>query len=510
MGKAGRIDAIKKWEQYRNNLIRETPVPIETESEKAKRIAHLEKHPEEWFQFYFPNYYKASPAKFHIASTKRILGNAEWYEVRAWSRELAKSTRSMMEFLYLLLTKKKRYMFMASNSYDNAVRLTTPYKIQLESNRRIINDYGPQASLGNWTDGDFTTRSGFTIRSIGAGQSPRGARNEEIRPDIICFDDFDTDEECLNSDIIDKKWKWCTEALLPTRSISEATLVVWCGNLIAEDCCIMRAQEFADKVDVVNIRDREGRSSWPAKNTEAHIDRVLSTLPYSAQQKEYYNNPVNEGKVFKEMTWGKCPPLKSMDLICVYSDPSTSNRDKPSARSKHQNSTKAVVIVGKKGLRYYIYKAWVDVVKNSVFVDWLYQAKKELPENVQDYIYIENNTLQAPFYEQVLLPLIKEKGKQEGRILNVQGDGRNKPDKYFRIEGNLEPINRMGLLILNSDEKDNPHMKRLEAQFKSVSPNSKTMDGPDAVEGAKWILDNKALVFSIRLGAQRNPARKKY
>ena len=37
-------------------------------------------------------------------------------------------------------------------------------------------------------------------------------------------------------------------------------------------------------------------------------------------------------------------------------------------------------------------------------------------------------------------------------------------------------------------------MKRLEAQFKSVSANSKTMDGPDAVEGGVHIAKNKISV----------------
>ncbi|MBK6819857.1 MAG: hypothetical protein IPG85_09850 [Bacteroidetes bacterium] len=33
-------------------------------------------------------------------------------------------------------------------------------------------------------------------------------------------------------------------------------------------------------------------------------------------------------------------------------------------------------------------------------------------------------------------------------------------------------------------------MKRLIDQFKSVTKNSKTMDGPDTIEGGVWILKN--------------------
>ena len=76
-------------------------------------------------------------------------------------------------------------------------------------------------------------------------------------------------------------------------------------------------------------------------------------------------------------------------------------------------------------------------------------------------------------------------------MLGVTGDDRNKPDKYFRIEGTLEPLNRMGLLILNEEEKDDKHMKMLVHQFKKVSPNSRIMDGPDAVEGGVHIIKQK-------------------
>lgn len=504
--------ALLEWEDFRQAVSQATSVDVnETAAQQKKRIKTLEADDEAWFKYYFPNFYKAEPADFHKKATRRIMQNAEWYEVRAWSRELAKSTRSMMEDLKLMLTKKKRYKLLISNSYDNACRLLKPYMINLESNNRIINDYGIQQKIGSWAEGDLTTRSNFSMRALGAGQSPRGTRKDEQRPDIIEFDDFDTDEECLNIDIIDKKWKWVNEAAIPTRSVSVPTLIRWNGNFIAEDCCVVRACEYADKVDKINIRDENGVSTW-GKNSEAMIDRILSTITYSAQQKEYYNNPYNEGKVFKEITYGKCPPLKDLPFIIIYADPSTSNKDRPTVRSKAQNSCKAVVIVGKKDLKYYVYNAFVDITKNSTFVDWLYSANDEVKDKAkQAYTYIENNSLQDPFYEQVLLPMIFQKGKERGKVLGITPDERKKAEKFFRIEGTLEPKNRLGLLIFNSDQKDNPHMKRLEAQFKSVGPNSKTMDGPDAVEGAVTILDNKIVAKNSGVKViRRKPNNKRY
>ena len=46
----------------------------------------------------------------------------------------------------------------------------------------------------------------------------------------------------------------------------------------------------ADEHEIINIRDKKGKSTWPQKNTEKFINRTLRPMPWSAQQKEYFNN----------------------------------------------------------------------------------------------------------------------------------------------------------------------------------------------------------------------------
>jgi len=291
------------WQQFRDNTRKATPIDLtETPVQKMERVALLEKSPEKWFKYYFPNFYTSEPAPFHLKATKRVLSNSEWYEVRSWARELSKSGRTMMEVLFLVLTGKKKNVIMTSSTFDNACRLLLPYKSILETNNRIINDYGDQESIGNWESGEFVTRKGVAFRALGSGQSPRGTRKDEVRPDVILIDDIDTDEECRNPERIKSKIKWIEEALLPTRSISNALLVIVCGNIIAKYCCVTELAKKADIQDIINIRDKQGKSTWPNKNTELAIDRVLSKISYNSAQKEYFNNPVAEGDVFKEHT----------------------------------------------------------------------------------------------------------------------------------------------------------------------------------------------------------------
>lgn len=482
---------IDLWNQYRDNLAKATPIDFrETPTQKLKRISNLEKDIEAWFKFYFPNFYTHEPAPFHIRATKRILANPEWYEVRSWSRELSKSGRTMMEVLYLALTGKKDNIILVSSTYDNACRLLLPYKAILELNDRVINDYGKQASLGNWEAGEFTTRKGVAFRALGAGQSPRGTRKDAIRPNVILIDDIDTDEECRNTERIKAKVKWIEEALIPTRSVSTPLLLIACGNIIAKYCCITEMAKKADKHEVINLEDKNGNPTW-LKNTLAQIARIKATISYNAFQKEYCNNPVSEGDVFKELTYGACPPIAKCEQVIVYADPSTSNKDKQTGKGKA--SAKSVVIVGYKALQFFVYRIWLDQTGNSKFVDWLYEAHAYLKEHKVDIkrVHIENNSLQDPFYEQVILPLIYNRAKQNGFTLPITPDSRKKPEKFFRIEGTLEPINRLGNLIFNIKIKDDPHMQRMHDQMLGVSETSKTMDGPDALEGAVWIIQNR-------------------
>ena len=488
MAKKSNKQYLADWNAYCENISKVTPIDLnETPGQKLNRISKLENDDEAWFKYYFPNFYTSEPAPFHLKATKRVMKNPEWYEVRSWSRELSKSGRTMMEIIKLALLGKKKNILMVSSTYDNAERLLLPYKAILEKNNRIINDYGSQQSIGQWESGEFVTKQGVSFRALGAGQSPRGTRKDEVRPDTILIDDIDTDEECRNPDRIKQKIKWIEEALMPTRSISNALLVIVCGNIIAKYCCVTELAKKADIHEVINIRDKNGKSSWASKNSEEAIDRVLSKISWTSAQKEYFNNPIIEGDVFKSINYGKCPPLSKCSQVIVYGDPSPSNKE------GGKSSTKALVIIGLYQGKYYIYRCWIDNTTNAKFISWMFEAIKFLKINRVDItrIFIENNTLQDPFYTQVILPLVYQMQDQYGFNLPITPDTRKKPEKFYRIEGTLEPLHRLGNLIFNIDLKGEANMQRMEDQMLGVSPTAKIMDGPDAVEGGVWIVQNR-------------------
>lgn len=480
--------AIRTWDDYIDQYLATIVVDAtETAEEQKKRIARLESNFEEWKKYYFPNYCYAPPAKFHIKASRRILKNPEWYECRAWARELAKDVVTMMETIYQALTGVKKSIILVSNSYDNAEKLITPYRLNLEKNERIINDYGLQKLQGQWQKGDFTTVKGVSFLALGVGQSPRGTRNEEVRPDKIIVSDLETDENVRNPEIVKNNWEWFEDALYPTRSVSKPLQIIWLNNIIARDCSIVRAMKKADHAEVVNIEDDKGNPTWPEKNSRENIERIKANISTRAYQKEYMNNPVAEGTVFKKMVWGKCPPLSRLSFVVAYADPSTSNKE------SGVSSTKGLFLVGLYQGKLYVYKGYLEQARSETFVNWFFDLRDWVADKTQVYFYMENNSLQDPFFQQVFKPLFIAVGKKRG-IISIKGDDRKKPDKFVRVEGNLEPLNSNGQLILNERERENPHMQKLEEQFLLVNPKlTAPADGPDAVEGGYFIANQKVI-----------------
>lgn len=470
-------DAYNFWEEYYKNLQNTDIVDVTEDAEdKEARIKRLEADPEAWFKYYFEKYCTAEPAPFHKRSTKRILNNPEWYEVRPWSRELAKSSRAMMEFLYLHCTGKKKLTFLLSATKDSAVNLLRPFKLAFEKNPRLRNDYGNQDESMPWTEGILRTKMGTMFFAVGAGNAPRGSKNEEIRPDSVLIDDFDTDEDCRNPDIIDKKWEWFEQAVYGMRSISTPFLVVFNGNIIADYCCIKKAMAIADFYEIVNIRDKNGKSTW-SKNSEADIDRVLSKISSASAQKEYFNNPVVLGKIFKKLNYGTVKPLKSYKYLMAYTDPSY----------KKSGDYKATVLIGKWREQYHV--LWVRCQQTTIanMIDWQFQILNFVNDKSAVFLMIE-----YPWIDDTLKREIKAANQRHNQTLALKADERDKPDKKYRIEANLEPLNRNGQLIFDEKLKDTEDMKAMDFQFLALSAKSRVNDdGPDAVEGAVWCINNK-------------------
>ncbi len=508
--------ARERWQKHSQEVQNFTFVEVESAEARLKRIARLRKDYAAFVEYYFPHWTtdkvtgKSIPcAKFHIRAANYIKDNKQGISVFKWARGHAKSTHLDVFIPLWLKCQQQRdinVFVLVGKSEDNALTLLGDIQAELQHNQRYISDFGQQYNAGSWETGKFVTLDGMAFFARGRGQSPRGLRYRDKRPDYIVIDDLDDDELCLSEQRVNKMTDWVKEALYGTFG-AEGGRFVMVGNLIAKNSVLANISKIEGvNVSQVNVRDKNGNPAWPEYWTEERIAE-RERMGYRSFQKEYMNNPITEGEVFTEMYWGKCPPLSKFPFLVLYGDPSPSNN-----RSS-KSSLKAAFLIGMLEGKFYVLDGRVARATNAEFVDWFFDINKQVPDNVQVYNLIENNTLQNPFYEQVIQPSFFKKyqesirnvaaaefiQKQEKlqlynslKALNIAPDTRKKPDKFSRIEGNLEPLNTQGRLILNSDKKDDPHFKRLEEQFLLLTPQLKApADGADCIEGGVWWLQRK-------------------
>ena len=458
----------------------------ESPSVKAARIKRALKDYAFFFEYYFPLYAKSKCASFHVKAANAIKDDQQFRGILEWFRGAAKSVHADIGYpLWLKINGELKCMLLVGETDDKAKRLLASVQAQLSSNRRFIHDFGEQFSFGDWSGGEFSTKDGTAFFALGLGQSPRGTRKDENRPDYIVCDDVDTKKRSNNPRLVKEAIEWIEDDLMGTFDVGRQRFVL-VNNRISKNSILAG---LADKKVTkrsklnrwfhlqVNALDKSGKPTWPEKYTVQYWKDVKADSGLRTWEKEYMNNPIEEGTVFKNawIRWKKILPLHQYESIVAYCDPSFKNN----ANSDY----KAIRVWGKRGTELHLIDAFVRQTSVAAMVSWFYDLHESLPEGVICEYYIEAN-----FLQDLLLDEFYEEGAQRGYQLPIRPDKRAKPDKYSRIES-TSPLYERGFIHYNIEKKDDADFQRGIDQLLAIEPGGHSPDdSPDADEGALWIL----------------------
>jgi predicted phage terminase large subunit-like protein len=486
---------LKDWEKFQKDIKKSTPREVgEAAHVRKARVDTLLNDPIEFMRYYFPQYASDDFADFHKRMVRYVCKHHEEKLELGWAiaRDHAKTTVWQMFDIYLTL---KRYYgencttLWVSKSFEAAVDMTRSIMLQFESNGRLINDFGELRSYGQWTAEKFVLKNGASWRALGKGQSPRGAKNEESRPKKIIIDDIDDDEEVLNSKRIDASHDWIWGALFGAFDIKGNHLLAFNNNIIAKDSLMSRAlygnpegQNLKFKYsEVVNILNKKGKPSWNRYSLKDCND-MIKTMGTRLAEREYFNNPITEGKVFKQewIQYKPMPRLSPYAVVLSYLDPSFKS-------GKHADH-KGLALIGLYQSEIHIIKAWCDKASVAEMIEWHYELKDYLAtRSTAADMYMEEVFLQSLLYKD-----FNEAGIAKGHSIPIRGDTRKKPDKDSRISA-LSGYFERGQVYFNELEKNNHHMQQLVEQFLLFEQGSTRVkkDGPDAVEGGIFLAHQK-------------------
>ena len=496
--------ALKQWKRLCESIQTMSIVDSsESELTKAQRIDRARRDYTYFVEYYFPHYCTdresgkvIKPAKFHRDAATYLLRNRNAKAVFKWARGHAKST-TMNIFIPLWLKCQKQreinVMVLVGKSNENANTLLVDLQAELQYNKRYINDFGVQYNAGNWLSGEFVTADGTAFFARGRGQSHRGLRYRNNRPDYIVIDDLDDDELVQNPKRVAELTEWVKTALFGCFGAQGGRFMM-VGNLISRTSVLNAiAQTDGVHVSEVNIVDKRGNPSWAEFWIKEKIDD-RRFMGYRAFEREYMNNPITEGAVFRQdwIKWKKLPKMNEYDSIVAYCD--------PSFKGSSKNDYKAIKVWGKWKTELHNIKNFVRQCSVGEMVRWFYDFHESLPEGVICEYYMEAN-----FMQDIILDEFTAEGKVRGYQLPIRADQRRKPDKFQRIEG-ISPLWERGFVWYNEKLHTDPDtLAGLEQTLAFEKGSRAHYDAPDADEGAIYILQKRTRVeeFNPKIGRSR-------
>lgn len=488
--------ALERWKEHCREVQSLTPVTMsvarEAPAERDRRLRRLLANYAAFCEYYFPHYLTLRDkvtgeplrvihnAPFHNAAAMKVRNTPNLKAVFKWPRGHAKSTHFDIFLPLWLMFQPKRlinFMVVVGKSQDSANRLLADIQAELGYNRRLIADFGDQKNLGEWTEGEFRTKDGVKFLACGRGQSPRGLRDRESRPDYIVIDDLDDDELCRNEKRVKDLTAWVKEALFGALDVGRGRFIM-VGNLISR--CSVLANMCATKgVHVSEIRavDKNGNPVWREKWTREEARAYADFVGYRAWNKEMMHNPISDGSIFRHewIRYKRLPKLEKYEMLVCYTD--------PSFKSSTANDYKACRLWGKIGTELHLIDCYVRQDTVSGMVRWLY----DLYERTRDRVAI-TFLMEANFMQDIILDEFAVEGNIRGYQLPILPDRRNKPEKVQRIEA-VSPLWERGFVFYNEALRDAPDMQVGIEQTLALERGSRVHDdAPDADEGAIWFL----------------------
>lgn len=507
--------AFEQWKEHckRIQSITDTAVlAIETPEQKDRRKKRLLSNYAAFCEYYFPHFLTLHDkttgevvrtvhnAPFHNQAARKVMETPNLKAVFMWPRGHAKSTHfDIFMPLWLMLRPKRliNFMVVVGKSQDSANRLLGDIQAELEYNQRIIADFGQQKNLGLWTAGEFKTSSGVKFLAVGRGQSPRGLREREARPDYIVIDDLDDDELCRNEKRVHDLTDWVKEALFGALDVGRGRFLM-VGNLISKTSVLANIAAtrgvFVSKVQAV---DKNGEPVWKEKWTKEDAQEYRDFVGYRAWEKEMMHNPIVDGTIFRAdwIRYKAMPSLGKYDMLVCYTD--------PSFKSTTANDYKASRLWGKIGKELHLIDCYVRQDTVGGMVRWLYDLYERTRDKAAILFFMEAN-----FMQDVILDEFAVEGNLRGYQLPIMPDKRKKPEKIQRIEA-VSPLWERGFVFYNEKLKESPDMQVGIEQTLALERGSRVHDdAPDADEGAIYMLQRNARQESFQPVFGKRPTAK--
>lgn len=458
----------------------------ESTDQQERRIERLLK-PENYNKFF--DYYfgidsglplaDAPCANFHQSSYNKVFKDRFIVQLRKWYRGAAKSIHTNVgNVLHLKQNNELFFALLIGQTGDHAKILLSDLQMHFEHNERIIKDFGKQVTYGNWADGEFETTDRRYFKALGLNQPFRGLRFGAHRPDFASVDDCEDRKRAKNTELTREYGEKITGDLVKAFHLRRGRLIVPNNYIVKDGLLDFIKSKFKDSDHfddhVVNLSKEDGTPSWHQRLSKQDVIDINNKTDYHTSQREDYNNPIEEGKLFKN-EWIKWEAIhgnkRQWTGVIAHWDLSY----------RKQGDYKACAILSFGFGKIHVLDVFCRKCDLSEAVSWHFD--KIMAYNDKGVVvssYFDATAAQ----EEVFLPVFKAESERR-QYYSYPMPAHVNTDKHMRIEATLTDVLFNKLLVWDDKIKDMPDTKNALNQLLSFEKNTKGHDDfPDTLEAA--------------------------
>jgi predicted phage terminase large subunit-like protein len=437
-----------------------------------------------WFcRYYLADFFFSEPAAFHRELSDLVETQAR--VVCAAPREHAKSTVvTFAKVLHSIVYQAKRFVVIFRDSDDVARQSIDDIRQELESNERLVEDFGDLVGSRKWAESEFITSNGVKVLGRGRGQTVRGLRFKQWRPDLVICDDLEDDESVDSKLQRDKLERWMLRAVLNVIGPDGSFFMV--GTILHHDSLLSR---LLKRTDVFTTRiwkaiQPNGKPLWPARWPMSRLEAKRVEIGARNFATEFMNDAANE----EEQIFAPQHERRFRDEdVAGFKFDIVAAID-PAIGLKAKNDDSAVAVIGEREGVYHLFKMTLRKLKIQQQVDLVIATCREWPKLLRF-------GFERIAYQDALKQLVQEaSAKHNLQIPAVDVDDISS-DKLRRLS-RLAPLWEQGLIRV-------PHPtsvywsadveKCLEELYALGCSANSHDDGPDALERAISLLRGKGL-----------------
>lgn len=165
----------------------------------------------------------------------------QWVAIAAPRGEAKSTLISLFFVLWAIITKRKRYILLIADTFEQSIALIDAIKHELLSNHRLGYDFPDATGEGTtWNVHTLITRSCIKVQALGAGTRMRGLRYGPHRPDLVILDDLENDEHVRKPEQRDKLHAWLQKTVLNLGAADNSMDIIYIGTILHYDSVLAR------------------------------------------------------------------------------------------------------------------------------------------------------------------------------------------------------------------------------------------------------------------------------